>query len=710
MPVMPTLIPGGPDIPTSVLQALEDGELVFFCGAGVSMPAGLPNFRCLTKLLYEAVGEEEEPEERYAIKTGQLDKALGLLETRINPGELRRQVNEILTLSESADLTLHKAILTLAKSSNNILRLVTTNFDNAFEIAGSLEENEVDSAPKLPVPKPSKWHGLIHLHGRIYPQQPERDDIVLTSADFGTAYLSEGWASKFVTELFRHFTVLFIGYSVDDPVMRYLTDALAAERERGTGGFRPSYALAGTQGRQRDRELIKLQWKSKSVRAIFYDSRRLHIKLKHTVETWANMHRLGLQSKNYIIRRHAQDAPTEGVIDDVARRLVWALSEPSGVIAAEFAKIDPAPPLGWLQVFEHPEFKDAKLLSSTAEGTMSTPLVSGGFYRNSQPAVPSKVTEQLGKWLCRHLDGTEFLDWVLDKGGWLHPTLRWFVREALRRSPMPGPQGIIWEILSSDSFANAHARRSFRSSHYLEKLLESPSSPLTRSEMIDLLTPVPQIKAKSPYEKEFLASGIFGTGSIRYLVNVEIDLAGGLEAHHFLEHTLPHAATRADLLLALAYDLTGLLAETMNWFHLFNLASPTFDQSKLFMPLIGGRIKKGSFNNWPHLLELTWDSFLLASQRDERLTAALLARWRTLRFPIFRRLILHAATEISAVDTSMAVDTLLEDDAQALWSSRTQKEAPLPAKSRSPSTRISRSTLDSYPEGPSGGAPTTLSG
>lgn len=34
----------GPDIPERLLQAHEDGQVVFFCGAGVSYPARLPGF------------------------------------------------------------------------------------------------------------------------------------------------------------------------------------------------------------------------------------------------------------------------------------------------------------------------------------------------------------------------------------------------------------------------------------------------------------------------------------------------------------------------------------------------------------------------------------------------------------------------------------------------------------------------------------------
>jgi hypothetical protein len=57
-------------------------------------------------------------------------------------------------------------------------------------------------------------------------------DIVLTDSDFGRAYLTEGWARRFLVDLFRHFTVLFVGYSHSDTVMHYLARALP-EQEAG---------------------------------------------------------------------------------------------------------------------------------------------------------------------------------------------------------------------------------------------------------------------------------------------------------------------------------------------------------------------------------------------------------------------------------------------------------------------------------------------
>ena len=52
-------------------------------------------------------------------------------------------------------------------------------------------------------------------------------------ATLALAYLTERWAARFVGELFRNYVVCFVGYSINDPVMRYMMDALAADRMLG---------------------------------------------------------------------------------------------------------------------------------------------------------------------------------------------------------------------------------------------------------------------------------------------------------------------------------------------------------------------------------------------------------------------------------------------------------------------------------------------
>ncbi|UUP16449.1 hypothetical protein NTH_00896 [Nitratireductor thuwali] len=51
-------------------------------------------------------------------------------------------------------------------------RLITANFDRLFiKAAKKLVPVNVDSAPKLPVPKADRWDSILHLHG-LLPAKP----------------------------------------------------------------------------------------------------------------------------------------------------------------------------------------------------------------------------------------------------------------------------------------------------------------------------------------------------------------------------------------------------------------------------------------------------------------------------------------------------------------------------------------------------------
>ena len=236
------LISNGPDIPDQLLQAHEDGLVVFFCGAGISYPAGLPGFKGLVDEIYRIVGTQRTEIEDEAYRRGQFDATLDLLERRL-PGQrlaVRKALAEALTpkLHRKGATDTHTALLQLARTRDGMLRLVTTNFDRVFAKLTARQSPEVPAypAPLLPIPKNSGWNGLVYLHGLL----PKSSDdtgalnrLVVTSGDFGLAYLTERWAARFVSELFRNYLVCFVGYSINDPVLRYMMDALAADRMLG---------------------------------------------------------------------------------------------------------------------------------------------------------------------------------------------------------------------------------------------------------------------------------------------------------------------------------------------------------------------------------------------------------------------------------------------------------------------------------------------
>jgi len=268
---------GGPDLPPELLQSMEEGHLVLFCGAGISRPAGLPGFCGLIEAVYLKTNEEKSELEQSAFESKNFDQVLGLLENRIGRDTVRNAVVNALELPESADLPTHRSLLALATNRDGTCRLVTTNFDRGFEsVAGS--KVPIDDAPKLPVPKTEVWNSIVHLHGRISDDDPQGRSLVMTSADFGSAYLTERWASRFLSELFRRFTVLFVGYRVEDPVVRYMMDAFAADRALGEGVGK-AFVLAGCGDTNDPKEAIA--WESKGLTPILYDSKNEHAALHH---------------------------------------------------------------------------------------------------------------------------------------------------------------------------------------------------------------------------------------------------------------------------------------------------------------------------------------------------------------------------------------------------------------------------------------------
>ncbi|MDH4610332.1 DUF4020 domain-containing protein [Pseudomonas sp. BN102] len=208
------------DFDDCVLDALRDEKLVVFAGAGVSMgpPSNLASFWKLTSDIAQGTGmAPSEP----------LDRFLGQLQHR--KVAVHERAAHLLSPAGSAPNNLHYDLLRLFRTVEHV-RLVTTNFDLHFETAAeSLFGATLDTyhAPALPLG--NDFTGIVHLHGAL----PRTRSLVLTDADFGRAYLTEGWARRFLVDVFRRYTVLFVGYSHNDVVMNYLARALPTEGVAG---------------------------------------------------------------------------------------------------------------------------------------------------------------------------------------------------------------------------------------------------------------------------------------------------------------------------------------------------------------------------------------------------------------------------------------------------------------------------------------------
>lgn len=211
------------NFPEKLLAAHREGNLVLFAGAGVSMgsPSDYPDFRRLARDVAQQAGEDEPgPDEPLENFFGKL-KSQGL--------DVHSIVKRQLTNPHSRPNELHSGVLSLFKNTSNV-RLVTTNFDSHFstcaiDVLGNIPETY--RAPALPLGH--RLNGIVYLHGSV---EQESEELILTDIDFGRAYLTEGWATRFLLELFSHYTVLFVGYSHEDTILKYLARGLPPGTER----------------------------------------------------------------------------------------------------------------------------------------------------------------------------------------------------------------------------------------------------------------------------------------------------------------------------------------------------------------------------------------------------------------------------------------------------------------------------------------------
>ncbi|MGK3190930.1 DUF4020 domain-containing protein [Enterobacter soli] len=208
------------DFNDSIIDALRDDRLVIFAGAGVSMgpPSNLSNFWKLATDIAQGTGLEP---------TAPLDRFLGELHHR--NVAVHERAARLLSPEESAPNSLHYDLLRLFRRGDCV-RLVTTNFDSHFVTAANELYKAVPNVYRAPaLPRGYDFTGIVHVHGAV----PYARDLVLTDSDFGRAYLTEGWARRFLVDVFRRYTVLFVGYSHNDVVMNYLARALPADSVAG---------------------------------------------------------------------------------------------------------------------------------------------------------------------------------------------------------------------------------------------------------------------------------------------------------------------------------------------------------------------------------------------------------------------------------------------------------------------------------------------
>jgi len=471
-------IAAGPDLPGNLLNARDEGDVVFVCGSGVSRRlAGLPDFFGLADAVIADLGVQKESDAAKVLRVARslgrhcdipglvaADAVFGHLEREFDVATIQASVARALAPAPNVDVSAHATLLRLARTHDGCTKLITTNFDRLFERADS----SVPIWTSLQLPSLSRFgnlDGIVYLHGRVNDDSSdvEKPGLILGSSDFGSAYLSDGWATEFLRKIVSTHLVVFIGYSADDPPMRYLLEGL----HKTQGRTRSIYAFQSN-----DSEGAISRWNQRGVEAIVYDPAQCHKALWDTLHLWAKRAEDPAKWRDDVLK-NARSGPRS--MESFQRgQVAHIVSTHDGARAFSLSSA----PATWLRVFDpSSRIGDRASRRRYKEGESDDPFVIYGLdsdpapestepeARSEKPQIrwdafsasitdlPSKTGERipwfrghyakhharlskrlecLGSWLASVIDQPTTLWWAVQQEP-LHPDIRRRMRYEVRR-------------------------------------------------------------------------------------------------------------------------------------------------------------------------------------------------------------------------------------------------------------------------------------
>jgi hypothetical protein len=695
-------IAGGPDIPDDLIAARDSGDVIFFCGAGVSQHvAKLPGFEALGRAVVNSLGAtSESPARRLlekALETGRMagvggllatDRVFSLLEREFETSDVRAAVAEAVRPKPGYALDAHRTLLALATSRGGATRLVTTNFDLLFEECEPSLRGF--GPPYLPDPRSDReFRGIVHLHGRVNAgyDGPDDDEFVVSSADFGRAYISDGWATRFMRELLARFQVVFVGYTADDPPVQYLLEALNLH----AGDRAKLYAFQSG-----DRSEAQALWEHRGVQAIPFDSADNFAQLWGTLEEWAERSR-NVDEWHQMRLAAAKSGPagltpfergqiahmlsTPQGAQTVAKAAdcldgIWLLSldprqryaKPIRLFDAHNTRVDPFLALGLdddlppkpmgdddFAQREVPAIAfDALSVGQLDRSRSDSATVAGLYGTRSElsAALPPRLVS-LSVWLAKVAHQPAVLWWASHQPG-LHPQARTLIERALQYEPERFDdavrRGWRWLFASWDDRRKEADETSFRLRDRLKH--EAWSESIVR-EIIDIRRP--RLRVTPGYHHHPLKQNDPADG----VVSVDVDYPSAHNPINIHEDYLRYAVEQMTSHLHLSISLEGEILGR-EWLYLPSSGEGGTKDTETSHGLTGPIVTMRNL-----LIRL--------AAKDSKAAEEQVGRWPTDDEYVFARLRLWAAANsITSANTSAELFAKLSDE--AFWGSRHRGE------------------------------------
>lgn len=275
-------MPGLPDFKGLVLRVYERLDTPVY--ARLSSPPAESNASSLGS---EQLAEVKRFEAR------EYDVVLGMLERRMDgpatpTSKVRRTIEEILREGAAGPKPIHTALIRLA-DRRAALTIVTTNFDLLLEAAARKHGKKTVKTYALGgIPRPGRsdsFEGVLHIHGALSARNAyEASNLIVTDQDFGEYYLRRRVVPDFIYDAALLFHLVLVGYSANDPPMRYLLNAVAADGSR-FDDLKERFAFVGMSSPHDPVEVA--DWRGRGITPIPYSPANDHSILTGTLKRWS---------------------------------------------------------------------------------------------------------------------------------------------------------------------------------------------------------------------------------------------------------------------------------------------------------------------------------------------------------------------------------------------------------------------------------------
>ncbi|WP_320188562.1 SIR2 family NAD-dependent protein deacylase (plasmid) [Agrobacterium rosae] len=624
--------PNGPDFPEALINDLLEGDVVFLCGAGVSAPQ-LPNFRDLVLNVYIRLGEDRNPAENQAFETNRYEEVLGALSRRlVRPDDVIEAAAAELQTPAAPDVSHHDVILRLSRDKVGRAVIVTTNFDTLFERSLMQSRSPAEATDEsaagqdIPAPGSARFKGIVHLHGRLADPQLNlsQTELVLTSAQYGEAYLRAGWAARFLFDLMRCRTLVLVGYTANDAPVRYILNVLEGDRERFSD-LRRVYALSSSNG---DAELAAAPWQALAVEPLLFNPEPQD----GYGPLWNSLSGLADLVENPDVRRRAiivaiAASLVEETTEHDIRALRWALS----------ARVD---------LFEHfvEHCEDATWFETFAVEIRA-------FGERARAWM-------LGRWFARNwCDRRRYLAAV----GYLQRDSR-HLSEALFRELDRNPPGhAVWEkawrLLAEAASRPQHdSLLNYQLRHRLNGAF-IPETDLGR--LVDAIGP--RLAIEAPFRDEDPVDDPSQISDI-----ARFSMEG--ERQEFLDDVLQSPVAQGPKVSRLLTRASEALASQLRTARDAELIGETRDLTDWSVPSVVRHQQNRHRRGFVPLTELITAVLPIAAQVDAPATKRVVCAWRLEPFNLTTRLWMYGLTQADLFGSDEAIENLVTSGDMAFWS------------------------------------------